>query len=54
VASPKLGPVVLTDDERSVLNGWARRRKTAQALAFAVSDRAGLRGAGRDDRERVR
>jgi transposase len=31
--SPKLEPVVLSDEERSVLTGWARRRKTAQALA---------------------
>jgi len=34
VASPKLEPVVLTDEERSVLQGWGRRRKTAQALAL--------------------
>jgi len=34
VAGPKLEPVVLTDDERRVLEGWARRRKTAQALAL--------------------
>jgi transposase len=34
VASPKLEPLVLTDDERRVLEGWARRRKTAQALAL--------------------
>lgn len=32
--SPKLDPVVLSDEERSVLTGWARRRKTAQALAL--------------------
>ena len=32
--SPKLEPLVLTDDERRVLEGWARRRKTAQALAL--------------------
>jgi transposase len=32
--SPKLEPVVLTDDERQVLERWARRRKTAQALAL--------------------
>jgi transposase len=32
--SPKLDPVVLSDEERSVLAGWARRRKTAQALAL--------------------
>jgi transposase len=34
VASPKLEPVVLSDEERLVLAGWARRRKTAQALAL--------------------
>jgi transposase len=34
VPSPKLEPVVLSDEERSVLAGWARRRKTAQALAL--------------------
>jgi transposase len=34
VASPKLDPVVLSDEERSVLAGWARRRKTSQALAL--------------------
>jgi transposase len=34
MASPKLEPIVLTDDERQVLEGWARRRKTAQALAL--------------------
>ena len=32
--SPKLAPLVLTDEERRVLEGWARRRKTAQALAL--------------------
>ncbi len=32
--SPKLEPLVLTDEERRVLEGWARRRKTAQALAL--------------------
>jgi transposase len=32
--SPTLEPLVLTDDERQVLEGWARRRKTAQALAL--------------------
>jgi transposase len=32
--SPKLDPVALSDEERSVLTGWARRRKTAQALAL--------------------
>jgi len=32
--SPKAEPVVLTDEERSVLVGWSRRRKTAQALAL--------------------
>jgi transposase len=34
MASPKLDPVVLSDEEWSVLTGWARRRKTAQALAL--------------------
>jgi len=32
--SPKLEPLMLTDDEQRVLEGWARRRKTAQALAL--------------------
>jgi Transposase and inactivated derivatives len=32
--SPKLEPLQLTDEERRVLEGWARRRKTAQALAL--------------------
>jgi transposase len=32
--SPKADPVVLSDEERSVLVGWSRRRKTAQALAL--------------------
>ncbi len=32
--SPKLEPLVLADEERRVLQGWARRRKTAQALAL--------------------
>jgi len=32
--TPKLEPLVLTDEERSVLNGWSGRRKTAQALAL--------------------
>ena len=34
MASPKLEPLVLADDERQVLEGWARRRKTGQALAM--------------------
>jgi transposase len=34
VPSPKLEPLVLSDDERRVLEGWSRRRKTAQALAL--------------------
>jgi transposase len=34
VASPKLEPLVLSEDERQVLEGWARRRKTAQSLAL--------------------
>ena len=32
--SPKLVPVELNDDERRALSAWARRRKTAQALAL--------------------
>jgi transposase len=32
--SPKLVPLVLTDDERASLEAWSRRRKTAQALAL--------------------
>jgi transposase len=32
--TPKLEPVVLTDEERSVLSGWSGQRKTAQALAM--------------------
>jgi transposase len=31
---PMLEPVVLTAEERGVLNGWSGRRKTAQALAM--------------------
>jgi len=34
VPSPKLVPVELNDDERRALSAWARRRKTAQALAL--------------------
>jgi transcriptional regulator with XRE-family HTH domain len=30
----KVEPAVLTDEECSVLSGWSRRRKTAQALAL--------------------
>jgi hypothetical protein len=32
MASPKLAPLALTDDERRVLEGWARRLETASAL----------------------
>lgn len=32
--SPKLEPLVLSAEERQVLVGWARRRKTSQALAL--------------------
>ncbi|WP_291409664.1 helix-turn-helix domain-containing protein [Actinophytocola sp.] len=31
---PKLEPVVLADEERSTLERWVRRRKSAQALAL--------------------
>ena len=34
MASPKLEPLMLSDEERQILEGWARRRKTAQALAL--------------------
>jgi transposase len=34
VPSPKVVPLVLTDDERLTLTAWSRRRKTAQALAL--------------------
>jgi hypothetical protein len=34
--SPRLEPVVSTDEERSVLAGWVRRGKTSQALALRV------------------
>ena len=34
MASPKLVPLELTDDERGALEGWVRRRKTAQALSL--------------------
>ena len=30
----KSEPLVLTDDERAVLEGWGRRHTTAQALAL--------------------
>src|SRR5438876_12422681 len=48
MASPELDPLMLTDEERQVLEGWARRRKTAQALALrsrvvlACADGAGV------------
>ncbi|SFR30064.1 Winged helix-turn helix, partial [Lentzea waywayandensis] len=32
--NPKLPELALSDDEASVLRGWTRRRKTAQALAL--------------------
>ena len=44
--SPKLEPVVLTDEERQVLEGWARRRKTAQALALRSRIILGCAGGG--------
>ena len=54
MASPKLEPLVLSDDERRVLEGWARRRKTAQALALrsriilACAGGAGVRAVAAD------
>jgi hypothetical protein len=41
--SPKLEPLVLNDQERQVLEGWARRRKTSQALALRSKIVLGLR-----------
>jgi transposase len=32
--SPRVPPLVLSDEERDVLVGWSRRRKTSQALAL--------------------
>jgi hypothetical protein len=46
MASPKLEPVVLSAEERQVLEAWARRRKTAQALALRSRIVPGLRGRG--------
>jgi transposase len=34
MTSPRLAPLILSDDERRVLEGWARRGKTTQALAL--------------------
>jgi transposase len=34
MASPKLEPLALSAEERQVLEAWARRRRTAQALAL--------------------
>ena len=42
--NPKLEPVVLSAEERQVLERRARRRTTSLALALAFADRAGLRG----------
>jgi transposase/transposase-like protein len=36
MAGPKREPVMLTDDERQLLEGWARRRKTALALRSRI------------------
>ncbi len=33
MAKPHAIPIVLSKDDRGQLQGWARRRKTAQALA---------------------
>jgi hypothetical protein len=32
--SPKLVPLELTEDERRALEGWVRRRQTAQAMSL--------------------
>ena len=34
VPNPQLVPLVLSEEERRVLEGWTRRRTTAQALAL--------------------
>jgi transposase len=34
MASPKLAEISLSAEERQVLEGWVRRRKTSQALAL--------------------
>jgi transposase len=34
MASPKLAEISLSAEERQVLEGWVRRRKTSQALAI--------------------
>lgn len=34
MADPRLKPLVLSEDERHILENWARRRSTAQGLAL--------------------
>jgi hypothetical protein len=34
MADPRLEPLVLSDDERRILESWAKRRRTAQGLAL--------------------
>ena len=34
MADPRLEPLVLSEDERRILENWARRRSTAQGLAL--------------------
>jgi transposase len=52
-----LTPIVLTADERSTLEGWARRRTTAQAVALrariVLQAAAGATNTGIGERERV-
>ena len=34
MADPRLEPLVLSEDERRILENWAKRRSTAQGLAL--------------------
>jgi transposase len=51
VPNPKLVPLVLSEEERRVLQGWERRRTTAQALALRA--RIVLACAGSDESNTV-
>jgi hypothetical protein len=47
---PKIVPLLLTDEERSVLQSWTRRRKSSQALALGSRIVLACRGnRGADD-----
>src|SRR5438132_7442115 len=47
--SPTLDPVVLSDEERSVMSGWARRRKDRAGVGVESTDCVAVRR-GRVDR----